>query len=155
MTVYTVLHKDSNTVSVRESDKDLMFAVVVKTPVEMRHQIQNLIDELDSLTLDQIDRALSDGTVTKWGGVTYTGGIAAPSVAALQAQYDRLLAHSKAMVTNRENLVDLYQVVGWFEDLPDAQWLAKSLREQYADDGWPREVYVDFTLADEPEDVPF
>lgn len=155
MTVYTVTHKDSNTVSVRESDKDLMFAVVVKTPVELRHQIQNLIDEVDYLTLDQIDRALSDGSVTEWGGVQYIGGVPAPSVASLQKSYDDLTAHVRAMRVQRENLVDLYQVVGWFEDLPDAQGLAKSLRDQYVDDGWPREVYVDFTMVDEPEYVPF
>lgn len=145
-------HKDGNTVSTRESDNNLDFVVVVKTPVEMRHQIQSLLDEVDYLALDQIDRALTDGTVTEWAGVTYIGGIPAASVESLQKSYDSLLEHVNAMAVQRENLVDLYQVVGWFEDMADAQWLAKSLQNKYIDDGWPnRQVYVDFTTFAEDQ----
>ena len=149
--VYT--HLDGTTISTRESDKNLDFVVVVKTPVEMRRQIQNLIDEVDYLALDQIDRALSDGTVTERDGITYVGGLPHPSIESLQRSYDALFQHVKDMKIQRESLTDLYQAVGWFEGIQEAYWLQNSLREQYVDDGWPREVYVDFT--DTIEDVPF
>lgn len=144
MTLHRVIHEDGNTISTRESDKNLDFVVVVKTPVETRHAIQDLVEQVELLSLDNIDRALTDGTVTEWAGQTYIGGLAAPSVAWLQEEFDAALELVKSQQVFRESLVDLYQVVGWFDSYAGAVEMAERTRADYNNE-FVRQVYVDFT----------
>ncbi len=137
MTLFSIKHPDG-TISTRESNKDLRWAVVVYTPTGTRHEIQKAMREVLEAGMDNIHRALADGTRSNRNDRTHIGGIKAPDEETLLETWDETLEWLNNLSTD---LPDLYQATHWFEARPDALRSVVGLQAQYDATPWSREVY--------------
>lgn len=152
MTIFRVEHPDG-THSDRETVDGMVLkhAVIVYTPAETRQEIREHVKKFDEFMLDNIDRALSDGTVDERDGVTYIGGIQASSVAELQSIYSET-AKARQFLDAQPPLPPMYQAVAWFATRETAYRLADTLDEKYINQGVFRNVYVDSSVQEVADD---
>lgn len=138
MTLFTIKHEDGSQ-STRESNKDLRWAVVVYTPKETRTKIRETQRQVLEAMMDNVHRALADGTRSIRDDRTHIGGLRAPDEETLLEAWQQGLEYLENL---KEELPDLYQATHWFEDVEDAYAAGEYLAGDYDASPWTREVWV-------------
>lgn len=151
MTLFTITHPDG-TKSTRESNKDLRWAVIVYTPTETRSKIRAAQREIQDVLMDNIHRALADGTRSNRNDHTYIGGIQAPDEETLLETWQEALEWRDSLGTD---LPDLYQATHWFDDWQAVSDARTRLQAEYDATPWYRKVIISNWVRTETEDVPF
>jgi hypothetical protein len=151
MTLFTINHPDG-TKSVRESNKDLLWAVVVYTPKETRRKILDMQVMYWEALLDNTHRALSDGTITFREYATHIGGLKASSPEVLLQAWTRALFMRDYFAS--QELPDLYQATHWFDQYMPAVDAWERLQQEYDATPWERDVIMTTDITRQP-DVPF